>query len=73
MLLTTISISFFVQLTLIYVPFMQAIFQTESLSGRDLLTLLTLAATSLGLHELRRTYERKVELDIDAGVVDEFV
>jgi Ca2+-transporting ATPase len=59
MLLVTVSVSFMVQLTLIYVPFMQSIFQTEALRARDISTLLTLAGISLGLHELRRGYERK--------------
>ncbi|KIM31390.1 hypothetical protein M408DRAFT_65323 [Serendipita vermifera MAFF 305830] len=59
MLLVTVSTSFFVQLTLVYVPFMQAVFQTEALRARDLSTLLLLAATSAGLHEMRRRYERR--------------
>lgn len=59
MLLVTVSVSFLVQLALIYVPFMQKIFQTEALGLRDLSTLLTLAGISLGLHELRRGWERK--------------
>jgi Ca2+-transporting ATPase len=58
MLLTTVSISFLVQLALIYVPMMQAVFQTEALGVRDLLTLLGLAAVSVLLHEGRREYER---------------
>jgi Ca2+-transporting ATPase len=58
MLVTTVSISFIVQLALVYVPFMQAIFQTESLRWRDLFILLALAGTSMGLHEGRRRYER---------------
>jgi Ca2+-transporting ATPase len=49
-----------VQLTLVYVPFMQAIFQTEALLWRDLFTLLALAGTSMVLHEGRRRYERSV-------------
>lgn len=60
MLLITVSTSFLVQLALIYVPFMQAVFQTEVLRARDLSTLLLLAGTSFILHELRRSYERKV-------------
>ncbi|WWC61988.1 calcium-transporting P-type ATPase, PMR1-type [Kwoniella dejecticola CBS 10117] len=59
MLFLTISISFFVQLLLIYLPILQHIFQTESLSLRDLFMLLGLSGTSFGLHELRRWYERK--------------
>jgi len=60
MLLLTVSISFVVQLALIYVPFMQAIFQTEALRARDLSVLLCLAGTSMVLHEVRRKWERKV-------------
>lgn len=59
MLLTTVSISFMVQLLLIYFPPLQAVFQTQALSFRDLTVLLTLAACSMGLHELRRRWERK--------------
>lgn len=59
MLLLTISISFLVQLILIYVPLFQAIFQTEALSGRDLGLLLCLGLGSMALHEGRRTFERK--------------
>ena len=60
MLFLTISISFVCQLGLIYVPPLQHIFQTEALSARDLLTLLSLAATSMGAHEGRRWWERKI-------------
>ncbi|KAG8829989.1 High affinity Ca2+/Mn2+ P-type ATPase-like protein [Serendipita sp. 399] len=59
MLLLTVSTSFLVQLALIYVPFMQAVFQTVALRARDLSTLLVLAAISMGLHELRRRWERR--------------
>ncbi|KAJ4471541.1 Ca-transporting ATPase [Lentinula aciculospora] len=59
MLLTTVSISAVTQLALIYVPFMQRIFQTDALSSRDLSVLLMLAATSATLHELRRGWERR--------------
>lgn len=60
MLLITVTTSFVVQLTLIYVPFMQTVFQTEALRARDLSTLLVLAAISFTLHEMRRRWERKV-------------
>jgi len=60
MLLLTVSISFLVQLALIYVPFMQAIFQTEALRVTDLSILLCLAGISMALHEARRRWERKV-------------
>ncbi|EIN06438.1 Ca-transporting ATPase [Punctularia strigosozonata HHB-11173 SS5] len=61
MLLTTVSISFLSQLALVYVPMMQAVFQTEGLSSNDLTTLLLLAGASFALHEGRRRYERKLE------------
>ncbi|KAJ3822834.1 Ca-transporting ATPase [Lentinula raphanica] len=59
MLITTVSISAVTQLALIYVPFMQRIFQTDALSSSDLSVLLMLAATSATLHELRRGWERR--------------
>ena len=69
MLLSTVSISLLVQFTLVYVPFMQAIFQTEALSGHDLTTLLLLAATTFVLHECRRRYERSVDVDTTYSIV----
>ncbi|PIL33698.1 transporter [Ganoderma sinense ZZ0214-1] len=60
MLVTTVSTSFLVQLALIYVPFLQSIFQTEALSSSDLWTLLGLGGVSAGLHEARRKYERSL-------------
>ena len=58
MLTLAVGVSFVVQLGLIYVPPLQHIFQTEALSIRDLFMLFGLAATSMGLHEGRRWYER---------------
>ncbi|KAG9126343.1 High affinity Ca2+/Mn2+ P-type ATPase-like protein [Ceratobasidium sp. 392] len=52
MLLTTVSISFFVQLMLIYVPVIQSVFQTEALALHDLFTLWCLGGVSMALHEL---------------------
>ncbi|PCH35653.1 calcium-transporting P [Wolfiporia cocos MD-104 SS10] len=60
MLVVTISMSFLTQLTLVYVPFMQSIFQTEALSGTDISRLLFIAGLSFGLHEGRRRYERSL-------------
>ncbi|OAX34457.1 calcium-transporting P [Rhizopogon vinicolor AM-OR11-026] len=72
MLLTTVSVSFLVQLALVYIPLMQAIFQTEALGSRDLLTILLIAATSFVLHEGRRRFERSVQADETyASVVEE--
>jgi len=59
MLLTTVSISFLAQLSLVYVPLLQRVFQTEALSLRDLTVLLLLGGCSMSLHEMRRRYERK--------------
>lgn len=64
MLITTVSISFIVQLTLIYVPFMQSIFQTAALEFDDLATLLALGGISMALHEGRRRYERSLNADL---------
>ncbi|KAM0793681.1 hypothetical protein ACM66B_001109 [Microbotryomycetes sp. NB124-2] len=63
MLLTTISISFFAQLSLVYMPFLQSVFHTASLSSRDLGLLLFLAGCSFSLHEARRRWERKSLMD----------
>ncbi|KAH9174469.1 calcium-transporting ATPase [Lactarius sanguifluus] len=58
MLVVTVAISFLSQLGLIYIPFMQAIFQTSALPLDDLLLLFALAGTSFVTHEGRRRYER---------------
>lgn len=58
MLVLTCSISFSVQILLIYFPPLQSVFQTESLSLRDLGVLLALAGTSALLHEIRRRVEK---------------
>jgi Ca2+-transporting ATPase len=59
MLLVTVSVSFLTQLTLVYVPFMQAIFQTEGLNSTDMRTVGALAVVSWVLHEGRRIWERR--------------
>jgi len=72
MLITTVSISLLTQLSLVYVGFMQAIFQTASLGMNDLGIIVGLAATSMGLHEMRRWYERKRDADETyASVMDD--
>lgn len=58
MLFLTCSISFLAQVSLIYLPFMQGVFQTEALSAIDFLTVLGWGALSMSLHEARRMYER---------------
>jgi Ca2+-transporting ATPase len=59
MLLLAVSASFLVQLSLIYIPFLQSVFQTQALSGRDLTVLLLLGGCSMSIHEWRRRWERK--------------
>ena len=72
MLVLTVSVSFLAQIALVYVPFMQAVFQTEALELRDLLIILGLAGTSMVLHEIRRTFERKVNAgDTYTSVMEE--
>lgn len=57
------SVSAITQLALVYVPFMQKVFQTAALSLTDLGIILALAAMSATLHEGRRTYERKLNAE----------
>ncbi|KAJ6488267.1 Ca-transporting ATPase [Mycena vitilis] len=64
MLVTTVSISAVSQLALVYVPFMQAIFQTAALDLGDLGVIIALAGTSFALHEGRRRYERQLNQDL---------
>ena len=64
MLIATVSVSFVVQLALIYVPFMQSIFQTAALDFGDLTMLLILGGISATLHEARRRYERSLNADL---------
>ncbi|KAH7883388.1 hypothetical protein F5I97DRAFT_1930939 [Phlebopus sp. FC_14] len=71
MLVSTVSVSLLVQFALVYVPFMQAIFQTEALGHRDMGTLVLLAATSFVLHEARRRFERSVDADMAYNTVME--
>ncbi|GAA5870406.1 hypothetical protein JCM16303_001993 [Sporobolomyces ruberrimus] len=59
MLLLAVSASFLVQLSLIYIPFLQSVFQTQALSLRDLTVLLVLGGCSMSIHEWRRRWERK--------------
>lgn len=61
MLVTTVSISALTQLALVYVPFMQAVFQTAALGSRDMGVIVMLAGSSFGLHEVRRRWERSRE------------
>jgi len=72
MLITTVSISFITQLALVYVPFLQAIFQTAALDLRDLGMILVLAGSSFSAHEVRRRWERKRETGY-TNIVEELV
>ena len=71
MLLSTVSVSFVVQLALVYVPFLQSIFQTAALDLGDLAMLLVLGAISATLHEGRRRYERSLNADLTYSHVAE--
>lgn len=72
MLIATVAISFLSQLGLIYLPFMQAIFQTEALPLDDLFLLFALAGSSFVLHEGRRRYERALnQSETYASVTEE--
>lgn len=63
MLVGTVSVSAVTQLALVYVPFMQRIFQTAALDLSDLSIILALAVMSMALHEGRRSYERKLNAE----------
>ncbi|TRM56861.1 hypothetical protein BD626DRAFT_413004 [Schizophyllum amplum] len=63
MLALSVSVSFTTQLSFIYVPFLQRIFQTEALGLGDLSLILMLAGASFAGHEARRTYERKLNVE----------
>ncbi|KAH8827830.1 Ca-transporting ATPase [Flagelloscypha sp. PMI_526] len=63
MLIVTVGISAITQFTLIYVPFMQSIFQTAPLGQIDMALILLLVACSFTLHQLRRTWERRDDDD----------
>ncbi|KIY69789.1 calcium-transporting P [Cylindrobasidium torrendii FP15055 ss-10] len=74
MLVTTVSVSFIVQLGLVYVPMMQSIFQTEGLEMGDLSMLLMLGGLSFLAHQGRRKYEREGSPEEEwGGVVREMV
>jgi len=48
------------QLLVIYLPFLQRVFQTESLSLRDLVGLLLLTSCTFWVDEARKWWRRKV-------------
>ena len=47
------------QLAVIYLPFLQAVFQTEALSGKDLLYLVGLTSTVFLVDEGRKLWKRR--------------
>ena len=61
MVIVTVAISFLSQFGLIYIPFIEAVSQTEALPLDDLLPLFALASSSFALHEGRRRYERALD------------
>ncbi|SOV01742.1 probable PMR1 - secretory pathway Ca++-transporting P-type ATPase [Ustilago sp. UG-2017a] len=56
----TVSISLLAQLGMVYLPPLQGVFQTTGLALADLVFLAGIAAVSFGLHQVRRTWERRV-------------
>ncbi|KAI3492975.1 hypothetical protein L1887_42350 [Cichorium endivia] len=61
MLGITVSISLVAQMAMVYFPPLQGVFQTTgALVWRDLAFLVAIAAVSFGMHEARRTYERRI-------------
>ena len=66
MLCATVCVSLLAQLCMVYLPLLQGVFQTTALAARDVAHLAVLAAISFGLHEARRSYERKWTSDEDA-------
>lgn len=71
MLVTTVGVSFAVQMLLIYVPFLQGIFQTTSLGLSDLMLLLFIAGIAAGLHSMRRNLELRWRKEGKGGVEDD--
>ncbi|SPO30812.1 probable PMR1 - secretory pathway Ca++-transporting P-type ATPase [Ustilago trichophora] len=60
MLGLTVSISLLAQLAMVYLPPLQGVFQTTGLAFGDLVFLAIIAGISFGLHEVRRTWERRL-------------
>ena len=58
MFLYAVGGSLIMQMLVIYFPPFQAIFQTESISFLDILTLLAIASTVLLQDEIRKTIRR---------------
>lgn len=58
-LLAAVVITFGLQLAVIYVPFLQAIFQSKSLSLRDLILSLVISTVTFGAIELKKSIVRR--------------
>jgi len=69
-LLITVMFSFLSLLGIIYLPFLQKIFQTQPLDCRDLLLLFGLGSFSFGSHEIRRHVERAMEKHENDALLD---
>lgn len=61
MFLIAVGFSLIGQLLVIYFPPLQMIFQTEALSGMDLLFLITLTSSVFIVSELKKLFERTME------------
>ncbi|KAL1745521.1 hypothetical protein HDZ31DRAFT_63015 [Schizophyllum fasciatum] len=70
MLVLSVTISLTTQLSFIYIPFLQRIFQTEALDIGDLSLILILAGASFAAHEARRAYERKLNVEEEGWRAD---
>ncbi|CBQ69279.1 probable PMR1-secretory pathway Ca++-transporting P-type ATPase [Sporisorium reilianum SRZ2] len=60
MLGVTVSVSLLAQMAMVYLAPLQGVFQTTALALADLVFLAGIAGVSFGLHEVRRTWERRV-------------
>lgn len=61
MFLVAVGFSLVGQLLVIYFPPLQQVFQTEALSGYDLLFLVSLTSSVFIVSELKKLFERTIE------------
>jgi P-type Ca2+ transporter type 2C len=61
MFLIAVGFSLIGQLLVIYFPPLQMVFQTEALSGMDILFLVTLTSTVFVVSEIKKLFERSLE------------
>jgi Ca2+-transporting ATPase len=61
-LLGAVTLTFFLQLTVIYTPFLQGIFRTKPLSAPDLLICLALSAVVFAAVEIEKVFLRRKPL-----------